>query len=46
MDFIEVIRKILRLLSLKKLEKLLSIQLLVDLFENIKVFQKQKKLFV
>ena len=46
MDFIEVTRKILRFSSLKKLEKLLSIQLLVDLFENIKAFQKQKKLFV
>lgn len=46
MDFTEVTRKILRPLSLKKLEKLLNIQLLVDLFENIKAFQKQKKLFV
>lgn len=46
MDFTEVTRKILRLSSLKKLEKLLSIQSLVDLFENIKAFQKQKKLFV
>lgn len=46
MDFTEVTRKILRPSILKKLEKLLNIQLLVDLFENIKAFQKQKKLFV